>query len=118
MKKIDLMQKREDARYPVTEVAKAIYKSWPSYLSHPEILSRMALECISKKPEKMVHDARSHNKTSYGFVGITDGAKEEIRNFCKKNKISITKFLSCVLEQSKVDGCCCIKPHLDSKRPK
>lgn len=112
------MQNTEYARYPVTERAKAIYMSWPYQVSRPAILSRMALECINKKPAKIVEVARSHNKISYGFVGVTERAQVEIRTFCKQNKIPITKFLSCVLEQSVVNGRCCVKPRLVSKRSK
>ena len=90
----------ECARYPVTQQAKQIYSSWSNDVSHPEMLSHFADRCIRRTPRRIVAMAKQSSGVSYGFVGIKSEFQQQIRAFCFSQGISITKFLSCVIELS------------------
>ena len=94
----------ECARYPVTETAKKIYMKWGNDISRPDILSRIAERGIRTSPHKMASLARAINGVSYGFVGIRPTTQKTVRNFCSSQGISITKFLSGVIEYSAAQG--------------
>lgn len=89
-------------RYPVTQNAKKIYSSWACDVSHPDILSEFVDRSIRRVPKRIVAMAKQSSGVSYGFVGVRSELQQGIKTFCKKHGISITKFLSCVIEYSRL----------------